>query len=479
MKSSKFFSLLRALGVLSLLGLSLQAAPIPRLFNTGVDDSGALLAAGAVDPHYKLITSADTNFPGPDTLVANDDLPAPPWLTNGPISKWIAPQPDQRCCGPDLGGNVPGDYVYQISFNLSGFDLSTVKITGQWAVDSEGVDIKINGTSTGNKIAPFPPQPSEAWHPFTISSGFVDGVNTLDFVVNRSSGKFPTGLRAEVSGTGILLPGPVQVPGLFNTGVDNNGALLSAGAVDPHYKLIVSADTNFPGPNTLVANDDLPAPPWLTNGPLSKWIAPQPDQRCCGPDLGGNLPGDYVYQISFNLSGFDLSTVKITGQWAVDSEGVDIKINGTSTGNKIAPFPPQPSEAWHPFTISSGFVDGVNTLDFVVNRSSGKFPTGLRAELSGTGVLFPKVPGLFNTGVDNNGALLSAGAVDPHYKLIVSADTNFPGPDTLVANDDLPAPPWLTNGPHLQVDRPPTRSALLWPGPRGQRAGRLCLSDQF
>ena len=228
---------------------------------------------------------------------------------------------------------MPGDYVYQISFNLSGFDLSTVKITGQWAVDSEGVDIRINGTSTGNKIAPFPPQPSEAWHPFTISTGFVDGVNTLDFVVNRSSGKFPTGLRAEVSGTGatagggggaptflvqpksqavnlgasatflasvkgsglsyqwrhdgtniagataarleltnvkesdfgvydvvvsnaagnitsdpatLLLAAPI--PGLFNTGTDNNRALLADSAVDPHFKLIASPDTAFPGP---------------------------------------------------------------------------------------------------------------------------------------------------------------------------------------------------------------------------------------
>ncbi|MBI2925809.1 MAG: immunoglobulin domain-containing protein, partial [Verrucomicrobia bacterium] len=131
-----------------------------------------------------------------------------PWLPNGPTSKWIAPQPDQTCCGQKVGegtgagGNEPGDYVYRISFDLTGFDLGTVKISGQWAVDSEGTDIKINGTSTGNKIAPFPPQPSESWHPFTITSGFVDGVNTLDFVVNRSSGKYPTGLRAEVLGTG-------------------------------------------------------------------------------------------------------------------------------------------------------------------------------------------------------------------------------------------------------------------------------------
>src|SRR6266581_3257881 len=333
MKFSRLPSRAVVLGFLSLLVMPLQGASIPGLFNTGVDNSGALLSAGAVDAHYKLITSADTNFPGPDSIVVNQDFPIAgeagngPWLTNGPISKWIAPQADQTCCGLGTaggnGGNLPGDYVYRISFNLSGFDLSTVKITGQWAVDSEGVEIKINGTSTGTKIPPFPPQPSESWHPFTITSGFVDGVNTLDFVVNRSSGKYPTGLRAEVSGTGATagsgnvapvflvqpksqavklgssvsflasvqgaglsyqwrfgtnnIPGAtsarldiasvkesdlgvydlvvsnqagtitsipaslllaVEIPGLSNTGTDASRALLTDGAVDPHFKLI-------------------------------------------------------------------------------------------------------------------------------------------------------------------------------------------------------------------------------------------------
>ncbi|MCI0534816.1 MAG: immunoglobulin domain-containing protein [Verrucomicrobiales bacterium] len=222
MQASKHFSWLKVFSALSWLGLSLQAASIPGLFGTGVDNNGTLLGPGAVDPHYKLVTSADTSFPGPDSIVVSDDFPIAgqagngPWLTNGPLSRWIGPQADQTCCGQGTaggnGGNAPGDYVYRITFDLTGFDLSTVKLTGQWACDSEGTDIKINGTSTGNKIPPFPPQPSEAWHPFTISSGFVDGVNTLDFLINRSSGKYPTGLRAEVSATGTQGGGGAVAP---------------------------------------------------------------------------------------------------------------------------------------------------------------------------------------------------------------------------------------------------------------------------
>src|SRR5688572_29196718 len=103
MKISNFSMMIRTLGVLSVTGFTLQPASNPGLCGTGVDSAGALLPAGAVHPHYKMITSGDTNCPGPDAIVVNDDLPAPPWLTNGPISKWIGPQADQRCCGDAAG----------------------------------------------------------------------------------------------------------------------------------------------------------------------------------------------------------------------------------------------------------------------------------------------------------------------------------------------------------------------------------------
>jgi hypothetical protein len=81
------------------------------------------------------------------------------------------------------------------------------------------------------------------------------------------------------------------IPGLFNTGVNNSGALLSAGSVDSHWKLVQSADTRFPGPNAIVVNEGYPiaAGVWVANGPNSKWIAPQASQR------SGNAAGDYIY----------------------------------------------------------------------------------------------------------------------------------------------------------------------------------------
>jgi hypothetical protein len=60
--------------------------------------------------------------------------------------------------------------------------------------------------------------------------------------------------------------------------------------------------------------------------------------------------------------------------------GQDIRLNGTSTGITAGGF-----SGWSSFTITSGFVAGLNTLDFVVvNTGSSPNPTGLRVELSGT-----------------------------------------------------------------------------------------------
>lgn len=71
------------------------------------------------------------------------------------------------------------------------------------------MDILINGNSLGFTT------PSNAYaigfFPFSISSGFVAGLNNLDFVVANSGGG-PTGLRVEMNGTANLLPAPVPEP---------------------------------------------------------------------------------------------------------------------------------------------------------------------------------------------------------------------------------------------------------------------------
>ncbi len=76
----------------------------------------------------------------------------------------------------------------------------------------------------------------------------------------------------------------------------------------------------------------------------------------------------------------DPDTAVITGRWTSDNGATDILINGTRTGinydGNFGTF----SGNW---TISSGFIDGTNTLDFVINNAGTTVnPTGFRAELS-------------------------------------------------------------------------------------------------
>lgn len=515
---------------------------VPGMFNTGVDDSKTVLADNEIDPHYKIVLNPDST--SANAIVQNSTvfpIVDGTWLRNNTLSKWIGPRLETSAA-------AGGDYVYRLTFDLTGFQPGSVAITGNWSSDNSGLDILINGVSTGNTTD----GNFGAFTPFIVQTGFIPGLNTLDFKLNNAAAGY-TGLRVQgIRGLGDALPpgtppvilehpqsitrvvsqtatftvrangsapvnyqwfygpdaipgatgptlsffidfpdvggdysvrvsnpfGSVQsnpavltvselpeitrqpqsqlaavgdtvtfdvavdafpplfyqwfkndveipgatlatftltsvteadagsygvrvsnfagsvdsvgavltiaqrVPGVFNTGVDDAGVSLASGTIDPHYKLIQSADTAFPGPNALVLNDSgFPIPPWLANDEASKWIAPQANQG-----VGNNL-GDYTYRTTFDLTGFDPASIRITGNWATDNLGLDILINGISTG--------QPNTGqfvlYTPFTISSGFRPGLNTLDFKLNNATpGINPTGLRvAAIKGTGLALP------------------------------------------------------------------------------------------
>jgi len=187
---------------------SAHAAFIP-LFDTGVDSSGNVLPHNTVgDPHYTLIS-----VPGGPTqtriITSAGGFPIGPWLGDNSVSRWIGPNSDD-----DLDGPV-GDYIYRTTFDLTGFNLSTVVINGQYATDNSGF-IRLNGNVVGPS-SPFVGY--DHWTSFSLNSGFTSGINTLDFVVNNGGG--PTGLRVEMTGTGDVLsavPAPPAVA-LFAVGL--------------------------------------------------------------------------------------------------------------------------------------------------------------------------------------------------------------------------------------------------------------------
>lgn len=180
------------------------AVPIAGLFATGVLDDGSVAASGSVDLHYTLIASPDPNFPGPNAIVA-DPIAAGYWLPNGSTSRWIAPAQNQGY--PSGAANhASGTYTYRLTFDLTGLDPTTAEITGAWAADNGGVSIRLNGVDTGNVTPGY-----SALTAFTLSGGFVSGVNTLDFVVDEfaAGGANPTGLRVDgLAGTATPIPEP-------------------------------------------------------------------------------------------------------------------------------------------------------------------------------------------------------------------------------------------------------------------------------
>jgi hypothetical protein len=165
--------------------------PIPSIFNTGVDRYGNVLADGEADQHYDLIISADKNFPGPDArVVLSHGFPLNCWMQNNYRSKWIAPRSDAG------EWNTTGIYVYRLQFDLTGFKPHTAEIKGGWTTDNTGMDIQINGISTGYTT------PANAFKfgffYFEINDGFRSGVNYVDFIVHNDFA--PTGLRVEIHG---------------------------------------------------------------------------------------------------------------------------------------------------------------------------------------------------------------------------------------------------------------------------------------
>ncbi len=219
------------------------------------------------------------------------------------------------------------------------------------------------------------------------------------------------------------------IPGIFGTGVAADGTLAPGGSVDPHYTVTLSADEFFPGPDAIVLNDAWPIGVWLPHGPKSKWISVQESQAT------GNLPGAYTFRTTFDLTGYDPAKVRLEGAWGIDNDGLDIVLNGNSTGLTAAGF-----GGLVPFTITGGFVAGVNTLDFLIsNAGEAVNPMGLRVDLRGLlSIAAPARPQLQITRAGDN-LSISWAPVREGQKLQVSPAVSGPWDD--VQN---PANPYTT-----------------------------------
>lgn len=173
-----------------------QALSIPGLYNTGVNDSGVELSIGSVDNHYSLLTPSNATV---SSYVINNHSA---WVAAPVGSEWIGP-----ANGTATGEN--GLYFYTTTFDLTGLDYTTASISGVWSADNS-VNLFLNGINTGLGTVGF-----SSLSPFTVSSGFITGVNTLEYRLTNDpvSSANPTGLLISgLSGTAEAMPVSNAVP---------------------------------------------------------------------------------------------------------------------------------------------------------------------------------------------------------------------------------------------------------------------------
>lgn len=132
---------------------------------------------------------------------------------------------DQTLNGPE------GLYAYKTTFSLTGFDPSTAKIIGNWSTDNNGVSILLNGVDTGNPSTDSG-QFSIGFAPFSISSGFQPGINTLEFIVNNN--ELATALRVEMTGTANPVSNVIFLPGALGSRLYHCNELTEKRIWEPH-----------------------------------------------------------------------------------------------------------------------------------------------------------------------------------------------------------------------------------------------------
>jgi len=137
--------------------------------------AGNLITSGGLADVNWTVTNENTGaLQAAETVYSNNADCYGGWAANGPNSDWIARN-------ANVTNNGPAPYTFYRTFDLTGYNLSTVSISGAWTVDDAGT-LSLNGITLatlgdGNwgSLASFSVP--------TGSSDFVQGLNTLAITI--------------------------------------------------------------------------------------------------------------------------------------------------------------------------------------------------------------------------------------------------------------------------------------------------------
>jgi hypothetical protein len=153
-------------------------------------------ASGAVDGNWSLTSGAESITGTNAYVTQTGQFPFPNWLANTSTGEWVGPQVN----GNESNNDAPGLYLYTETFNLTGYNLATVVLSGFFAADNSA-EIFLNGVDTGIGTSSF-----SSLTAINLTSGFLQTTNTITIDVTNSSGTInnPSGLFVELGGTGTL-----------------------------------------------------------------------------------------------------------------------------------------------------------------------------------------------------------------------------------------------------------------------------------
>jgi len=302
--------------------MSTVAIPV---FGTGLSSAGALLPAGSADPNYHLTSAPVAGLVGP-AAVLPAGLPSG-WVANGPVSQWISVPATAASTAP------AGTYNYETTFDLSGLDPAKASLTGDWAAAGLGGNIVLNGTSLG-VTTPGPNNLST----FAIPSGFVAGVNKLDFVVNDPGPTgTPTGLRVDLAGTAPPVPF-VTITGITPATINENDTTTLSAAI---------SEAGTPTAHTVSIDWGTGQSPTSLSLPAGTTTFSAPHQYLQA------LPGNAPYNITVTVT--DAAGETATG-------ATSVTVDDVAPSNVTAAATPNPVAVGDITTVSGSFSDP-GTLD--------------------------------------------------------------------------------------------------------------------
>ncbi len=214
---------------------------------------------------------------------------------------------------------------------------------------------------------------------------------------------------------------PVVALNLFNTGVDKNKAILNPGWPDGHYTAVPSNPTPTPTPVSPVVIN--PPSGWVTGSASSPagWIGNKP-----------GAAGGLSYTTTFDLSGCDLSSVKIVGKFAASGSG-KLYLNNSTTPIVTSSSP----TTFTPFMINtlttSALQVGSNKLTFVTAVAAGQ-ESGLLVEITEATAKCCACPTITLGPID----LPSAKQDEPYGPVSLTASGGMPGYTYSIISGGLP-----------------------------------------